>query len=304
MKCRRCGLDISRYADICVCGCRQKHNNWGVIQIETTGLDAGKGHEILQIVILNRFGIPVYNQLYQPVLQKNWAEAEKKNHISPEMVQDKPHLTGKEVEKLSRILSQYSKLVTNSASFVIPFLDAAKVKYPDIQGIYGLFQAYQDEHQIILANSLNVCAEYFGYDKTGIKEQLEKAYKIWFCYQHIGVLQQDKILDVMGESYTLEGVTYQSFVNEWQTIDYLKLLGVCPVQRGSLPRLYYDGRFIAEPTMDVYPLGIEFDEDRRPKRLVLCVKEKIVSVSIEIFIKMQRRMPVTDEESEGMIIGF
>ena len=76
---------------------------------------------------------------------------------------------------------------------------------------------------MILANSLSVCAEYFGYDKTGINEQIEKAYKIWFCYQHIAVLQQDKILDVMGESYTISGITYQVFVNEWQMADYLKL---------------------------------------------------------------------------------
>jgi len=304
MKCSRCGLEISHYADICACGHQQGHDNWGVIQIETTGLDAGKGHEILQLVILNRFGVPVYCQLYQPVLQKSWAEAERKNHISPEMVRDKPHLTEKEAENVSRILGQYSRIITNSVSFVMPFLDAAKIKYPDIQGIYGLFYHYQEDHGMILANSLSVCAEYFGYDKTGINEQIEKAYKIWFCYQHIAVLQQDKILDVMGESYTISGITYQVFVNEWQMADYLKLLGICPIQEQDIPQLYYDGRFTAEPTMDVYPLGIEFDEDKQPKRLVLCVKEKIVAVPVEEFIEMQHRMPARQEENGGMISGF
>lgn len=304
MKCRHCGLGISRYADICVCGHQQKHDRFGVIQIETTGLNAEKGHEILQITILNQCGFPVYSQLYQPVLQKSWAEAEKKNHISPEMVQDKPHFTEKEAEKVSRILGQYSRIITNSVSFVMPFLDEAKIKYPDMQGIYGLFYHYQEDHGMVLANSLNVCAEYFGYDKTRISEQIEKAYKIWFCYEHLAVLQQDKILDAMGESYTISGITYQVFVNEWQMMDYLKLLGICPIQEENIPRLYYDGRFMAEPTMDVYPLGIEFDEGKQPKRLVLCVKEKIVAVPVETFIEMQHRMPARQEESEGMIVGF
>ena len=56
--------------------------------IESTGLDPVRD-EILQLSIINENEEVLFSDYIRPVRHKTWNEAEKINHISPEMVKDK-----------------------------------------------------------------------------------------------------------------------------------------------------------------------------------------------------------------------
>lgn len=189
MTCKKCGKQLSPYAYMCGCGEKVTAEEWGVIQIETTGLDVMKD-EILRIVILDRHGTAVLNRLYRPRTVTTWEEAQKINHINPRNVAECPVLTEKEVKMISdRYLSRFTTLVTNTSKFTRSFLIAAGFEFPRLVGISGLFESYLEENQkVYFSSGLNVCAEYFGYSKYGPRDdfnRLEKAKKIWFCYQNL-----------------------------------------------------------------------------------------------------------------------
>ena len=67
----------------------KNHSSTIVIDTETTGLDPEKD-ELLQVSIIDIDGNELFNSYFKPHAI-SWHEAEKVNHISPEMVQNRPH---------------------------------------------------------------------------------------------------------------------------------------------------------------------------------------------------------------------
>ena len=61
-------------------------NRTYILDTETTGLE--DNDEILQLSIINGLGDICYNSYYKPIYKKEWPEAEKVNHITPEKVKD------------------------------------------------------------------------------------------------------------------------------------------------------------------------------------------------------------------------
>lgn len=61
------------------------------LDLETTGLDA-RGHEILEIAIVQSDGLVLLNSFVKPVHVSQWPEAQAINCISPDMVKDAPSL--------------------------------------------------------------------------------------------------------------------------------------------------------------------------------------------------------------------
>ncbi len=61
------------------------------IDTETTGLDTEKD-EVIQLAVVLLDGTVAYEGYFKPTCRTEWPEAEKVNHISPEMVSGKPTL--------------------------------------------------------------------------------------------------------------------------------------------------------------------------------------------------------------------
>lgn len=305
MVCEKYGKEIDAYSTRCSCGENAVPEEWGVIQIETTGLHPELGDEILKIVLLNRHGEVVLNRLYRPTSKRVWDEAEKINHISPEDVAGCSVLKGREAEDLSKLyLSRFTKLVTNESSFVKQFFKFFNIGAPQIIGINGLFEDYMSErNELVFSKGLRTCAQYFHYDDCQLGERqrkVDKAYQIWFCYQCLTGFNKKELFANMRGVFTVGGITYETFSSEEQILDYLKQLRLCPLLTQESPTLYYDGVFMLEPTNEVYLLGIEFkkEEDMREvDRVVLCVKDRIVAVKEASFVEMQKRAKQEKEVS-------
>lgn len=63
-----------------------------VIDTETTGLSPLDGAEILQLSIINQDGEILFNEYFKPMFAESWEIAMQINHITPEMVAEKPHI--------------------------------------------------------------------------------------------------------------------------------------------------------------------------------------------------------------------
>lgn len=297
MVCEKCGKEIGAYSTRCSCGGNAVPEEWGVIQIETTGLHPELGDEILKIVLLNKRGEVVLNRFYRPASKRVWDEAEKINHISPKDVAGCSVLKGREAEDLSKLyFGRFTKLVTNESSFVKQFFKLLNIETPRIIGINGLFEDYLSErNELVFSKGLKACAQYFRYDDCQLGERqrkIDKAYQIWFCYQCLTELNKEQLFANMRGVFTVSGLTYETFISEEQMLDYMKSIRLCPLLAQESPTLYYDGVFMPEPTNEVYLLGIKFkkEEDvREVDRVILCVKDRVVAVKEASFVEMQKR---------------
>lgn len=89
--------------------------------IETTGTDEDK--EILQMTIVDENKDVVYDGYFRPVNHSSWDEAEKVNHITPEMVKNSPTWDD-EKEIITQIFNHANKLITyNGEAFDIPSVE-------------------------------------------------------------------------------------------------------------------------------------------------------------------------------------
>lgn len=297
MVCEKCGKEIHANSDRCSCGGKAVQDEWGVLQIETTGLHPELGDEILKIVIMDKRGDVILNRLYRPACKRSWDEAEKINHIKPQDVAGCNLLKGEEIKNLSKLyFSRFTKLVTNDSSFVKPFFRLLNVETPSIVGISGLFEDYlMQKNELGLSKGLKSCAQYFHYDNCAFGKKRykeDKAYQIWYCYRCITGFNKEMLFEDMRKSFTVNGVTYETFMSEEQILEYLKLIQLCPLLEQELPTLYYDGIFSPEPTNEVYLLGVEFkkdDDKHEVNRVILCVKDRIVAIKEASFIEMQKR---------------
>lgn len=64
-------------------------NKYIVLDTETTGLNAAED-ELLQVSIIDNEGTVLFDSYIRPTQHTEWAEAERVNHITPEMVADAP----------------------------------------------------------------------------------------------------------------------------------------------------------------------------------------------------------------------
>lgn len=162
-----------------------------VIDTETTGLVAGSD-EVLQVSIIDDLGNTLYNQLIKPIKATEWSDAERVNHISPEMVKDCPNIY-EEMSKINAILRNAKTLIGyNTSGFDIRFLecfgaDFSKIeKFVDVMfdfaEIYGEWSDYYESYKW---QKLTTCADYYGYDWKTDKahDSLADCRATLFCYK-------------------------------------------------------------------------------------------------------------------------
>ena len=140
-----------------------------VIDTETTGLDP-ETDELLRVSILDADTKRVlYNEYFRPERTKSWPEAEAVNHISPDMVADKPGFQTA-VGAINMIMDKTETVIGYNPGFDIGFLQAYGVLMEDKEIIdvmedyaqkYGEYDEDKGHYRWV---KLTECAAALGYD--------------------------------------------------------------------------------------------------------------------------------------------
>ncbi len=118
-----------------------------VFDTETTGLDSERD-EILQLSIIDTNGNTLYNNYFRPLKHLAWPDAEKVNHISPQMLKAKGTIFD-DAEAINAILLNAKTIIGYNVNFDLRFLVANGYGYrPDAKiidvmdnavGVYGRY---------------------------------------------------------------------------------------------------------------------------------------------------------------------
>lgn len=102
-----------------------------VVDTETTGLDPSVD-DVLQVSVTDLNGRCLFNRFFDSYLVE-WPAASEVNHITPDMVADRPTLKGSiEREELEDVLEGAAVLVGYNLPFDVAFLQRAGVELPDV----------------------------------------------------------------------------------------------------------------------------------------------------------------------------
>lgn len=143
--------------------------NYIVIDTETTGLNAAED-ELLQVSIIDNEGAVLFDSYIRPTQHTEWAEAERVNHITPEMVADAPTIA-EVMPEINDILKRYDKIVGYNVRFDADFLKnngaefADNTNFVDSMKIFSLYFSADNKRC-----KLTEAADYFCYDWSEHKE--------------------------------------------------------------------------------------------------------------------------------------
>lgn len=166
------------------------------IDTETTGLDSSVD-EILQVSIVDGSGFAIYNAFFKPRNHTEWAEAEKINHITPEMVRNCPDISDS-AAAISRILASAKKIIGYNTPFDLGFLAAAGVEIPadaEILDVMKMFSEVKGDWDKVRGglkwHKLTECAECCGYKWGGAAhDSLQDARATMFCYKRLSEIMR------------------------------------------------------------------------------------------------------------------
>ena len=161
------------------------------VDTETTGLHPDTD-EILQLSIVDENGGVIFNEYFCPSFHLAWDEAEKINHITPEMVVGKPTIKERLAE-INSIFARCNTIIGYKTGFDLSFLKAAgveitnSVKVIDVQQMYmGIVASSGEwdwEHNCPKWRSLKECAESCRYEWQGeAHDSLADARATMECY--------------------------------------------------------------------------------------------------------------------------
>lgn len=144
-------------------------NKYIVLDTETTGLNAAED-ELLQVSIIDNEGTVIFDSYIRPTQHTEWAEAERVNHITPEMVADAPTIA-EVMPEINDILKRYDKIVGYNVRFDADFLKnngaefADNTNFVDSMKIFSLYFSADNKRC-----KLTEAADYFCYDWSEHKE--------------------------------------------------------------------------------------------------------------------------------------
>ena len=129
-----------------------------VFDLETTDVISGKA-EILQIAITDGNGCPLFSSLVKPTHRKSWSQAEKVNHISPEMVENAP--TFNEIREQIQDCFNQAKLIAgyNIKRFDVPVIERYGIVVPVNR--FDLMEEFRQYTGRVVGYRLQDCADYF-----------------------------------------------------------------------------------------------------------------------------------------------
>lgn len=165
-----------------------------VIDTETTGLDDEK-NEILQVSIIDNHGNVLFDSYFKPIVAQSWIDAERVNHISPEMVKDAPCISDK-IGEINEILSRYNKIIGYNIYFDTGFLKnngamfREDVSVIDVMEIFAeIYGEWSEYHQSYKWQKLTTAADYYKYDwnsrNISAHNSLADCYATLYVYEQI-----------------------------------------------------------------------------------------------------------------------
>lgn len=143
-------------------------NKYIVLDTETTGLNATED-ELLQVSIIDNEGTVLFDSYIRPTQHTEWAEAERVNHITPEMVADAPTIA-EVMPEINDILNRYDKIVGYNLKFDKAFLENngaefLSTEYADVMKMFApIYGEWNDQRGSYKWQKLTIAADYYGYD--------------------------------------------------------------------------------------------------------------------------------------------
>lgn len=139
-----------------------------ILDTETTGLSYKD--EVLQLSIINGAGEKIFNEYVKPVFNKKWEEAEKINHITPEMLADKNTLKSYQLF-IQGQLFQAKYIVGYNIAFDLKMLAQSlyipNYVYDKALDVMDAFSKVKNDRiavtDALIPHPLKDCAEFFNY---------------------------------------------------------------------------------------------------------------------------------------------
>lgn len=174
-------------------------NKYIVLDTETTGLNAAED-ELLQVSIIDNEGAVLFDSYIKPTQHTEWAEAERINHISPDMVADSPTIE-EVISEINDILKRYDKIVGYNVRFDADFLKhngaefADNTNFVDSMKIFSLYFSADNKRC-----KLTEAADYFCYDWSEHEEahnSLGDCYATLYVYKKLttDTLTIERVID-------------------------------------------------------------------------------------------------------------
>lgn len=168
-----------------------------IIDTETTGFSR-ETDEILQLFIIDVDTKEVlFDEYFKPEWKQSWSGAEAVNHISPEMVADKPSIFDR-LEEIQEIIASADTVIVYNSAFDVDFLEHYGVDFstnviddPMCYGavLYGDTKAHNDEdgepYITYKWKKLGVLAEHLGYEGDGWHNSTADCIATAYVYEKI-----------------------------------------------------------------------------------------------------------------------
>lgn len=167
-------------------------NKYIVLDTETTGLNAAED-ELLQVSIIDNEGTVIFDSYIRPTQHTEWAEAERVNHITPEMVADAPTIA-EVMPEINDILKRYDKIVGYNVRFDADFLkhngaEFSNAEYADAMKMFApIYGEWNDQRGSYKWQKLTTAAGYYGYDWSAHEEahnSLGDCYATLYVYKKL-----------------------------------------------------------------------------------------------------------------------
>lgn len=182
-------------------------NKYIVLDTETTGLNAAED-ELLQVSIIDNEGTVLFDSYIRPTQHTEWAEAERVNHITPEMVDKSPTIE-EVMPEINDILKRYDKIVGYNVRFDADFLkhngaEFSNAEYADAMKMFApIYGEWNDQRGSYKWQKLTIAADYYGYDWS---EHKEAHNSLGDCYATLHVYKEiNEVIKNQKSEYMLLG---------------------------------------------------------------------------------------------------
>ena len=182
-------------------------NKYIVLDTETTGLNAAED-ELLQVSIIDNEGTVLFDSYIRPTQHTEWAEAERVNHITPEMVADAPTIA-EVMPEINDILKRYDKIVGYNVRFDADFLkhngaEFSNAEYTDAMKMFApIYGEWNDQRGSYKWQKLTAAADYYGYDWSAHEEAHNS---LGDCYATLHVYKEiNEVIKNQKSEYMLLG---------------------------------------------------------------------------------------------------
>lgn len=161
-----------------------------ILDTETTGLNPLQD-EILQLSVIDMQGNVRFDSYFHPAVD-SWADAQKVNHITPEMVENAPTIFDS-LAVLNDLFRDASLIIGYNPQFDLAFLRSAGIVIPNcavfdcMEQFAYEFGEWSDVHDSYKFQKLTTAAEYFHF-RWGIlppHNSLSDCYATRFVYFHL-----------------------------------------------------------------------------------------------------------------------